>query len=134
MLFRYDFGEKLDTSKFKAQAEHYIGKIRPQLTYMLVIHSYELTVEISEHDDHPEQLISFKLVSVEKEKLVIKNKSNVYPLLDKRFKEFEIIKEIWTDLYDNVGYLRSNNKTYTVSKIIELVEFLFKVEKLKAFL
>jgi len=133
VLFRYDFGEKLDTTKFNVQAQHYIGQIH-QIDYRLVLPNYKLKIDISTPELQTQHLISVSLYSLTRdEDGEIKNEEIIYPLRDTRFKDFNIIKEIWTTS-DTLGGWISNSTAETVNKIIKLLTIVHKINNLRVFL
>jgi hypothetical protein len=134
MIIRYDFGKTLDVSKFKVQAEHYISQINP-LTYYLEIGNYELVVDVARIEDHSNHMAALEIFSLSKDadgEVLFKNKLN--PNSDTLFKEFKIIQEIFDNPNIKTGHFTSSSNKVSVEKIINLINILFKIEKLKVFL
>lgn len=134
MLFRYDFGEKLDITKFNVQARHYIGQIR-QIEYHLVLSHYKLVVNIDTPDGITSHLVTVKLSSLNRDKdNEIESEQTIYPLADARFQDLKIFQEIWADRYRLVGGWASNSSATTVDKIIVLLKIVHKINNLRAFI
>ena len=133
MLFRYDFAEKLDLSRFKKQASHYISTMR-EVTYNLFMPDYKMVVEIATPDNSTGHTISLTLYEIEKDKDGdIINERVIIPLIDTRFREISYIKDIFKiDHYK--AHFDSNSSTDTVEKICKLLKLIHKINNLKCFL
>lgn len=133
MLFRYDFGEKLDLTKFHKQAMHYIGTMR-ELTYELVLPDYKIHVEIVTLDNSNCHAVSLQFSDIfrDSDKEITGDKI-VIPLIDTRFKESKIIQELFT--IDNYkAYFDSNSTLDTVDKLSKVIKLVHKINHLKCFL
>ena len=134
MLFRYDFGKKLDVTKFRAQSQHYIAQMR-QVEYNLFLQNYKIIVSISTPDDCTAHLVSMSMYHIIRDEAgeIIKSEK-LFPSNDLRFKEFKIIKEIWKNPNYSLGNWDSGSVSNTTEKIISLLKIAHKIDNLKAFL
>lgn len=134
MLFRYDFGETLDVTKFRAQAQHYIAQMR-QVDYNLFLQNYKIIVNIFTPDDCTAHLVSVALYHIIRDECgEITKVELLFPSNDLRFKEFKIIKEIWEKPHYSFGNWDSGSVSNTTEKIISLLKIAHKIDNLKAFL
>lgn len=134
MLFRYDFGETLDITKFRMQAQHYIAQMR-QLEYNLFLQNYKIIVNISTPDGSTAHLVSVSIYHIDRdENGEITSTEKLFPGNDLRFKEFKIIKEIWGNPDYSLGDWASGSVSNTTEKIISLLKIAHKIDNLKAFL
>ena len=133
MLFRYDFGEKLDLTKFKKQAIHYIGTMR-ELTYDLVLPNYKLCVEITTPDNVNSHsvLLYFSDIFRDIDKEIIRE-NIIEPMTDTRFKEMKSIQELF-EIDNFKAYFVSHSTSETVEKLSKLIKLLSKLNNLKVFL
>lgn len=134
MLFHYYFlGDKLDLTKFRKQAIHYMERLR-QIQYGLFLPRYKVSVEIDGVDNSTEHMATITLADIvrDEDKNII-NILTVYPLLDTRFKESKDIKSIF-DINSYRGTFTSASVVHTVDKICSLIKYLYKIENLKVFL
>jgi hypothetical protein len=133
MLFRYDFGKKLDLSRFKKQAPHYILNMR-EVTYDLFMPDYKMIVEIATPDNctgHTGSLSLYDIIRDDDGDIV--SEHVIVPLIDTRFREIQSIKDIFKiDHYK--AHFDSNNATDTVEKICNLLKLIHKINNLKVFL
>jgi len=133
MLYRYDFGEKLDLSRFKKQAPHYINSMR-EVTYDLFMPDYKMSVEISTPDNSTGHIVSLSLYDLDRDDDgdIIRERV-IIPLIDTRFREIQPIKDIFKiDHYK--AHFDSNSSVDTVEKIAKLLKLLHKINNLKVFL
>ncbi len=132
MLYRYDFNEKLDLSRFRKQAAFYIGKMR-ELAYDLYLPNYKMRVEIARIDDSSSHISTIYFYQLERDgdgELV--NERIVIPLTDMRFKDLTIVKELFTT--DNYkAHYQSSSVESTVDKICAILKIIHKINNLKAF-
>lgn len=132
MLFRLDFKEKLDLSNFRKHAAHYIGKMR-ELTYHLVLPNYKILIEIASPDDQA-HLVTLSFFDIKRDQDgEMLSEHVIIPLVDTRFRETKIIKDIFpVDHYR--ATFSSTNKIVTVERICQLTKLVHKINHLKAFL
>jgi len=133
MKLRYDFGEKLDLSKFKKQAPHYIAQMR-ELNLEFYIADFRFSSEISTPDRQTAHLVSLSLEDIEKDEFgnLISSKT-IYPLQDTRFKEISDIQV----LFQNNTYkshFQSHSVDDTVNRLCLIIKLLHKINNLKVFL
>jgi hypothetical protein len=133
MLFRYDFGEKLDLSRFKKQAPHYISNMR-EVTYNLFMPDYKMVVEVATPDNSTGHIVSLSLFEIKRDgEGEITEEKVIVPLIDTRFREIQSIKDIFKiDHYK--AHFDSNNAIDTVEKICKLLKLIHKINNLKVFL
>lgn len=133
MIFRYDFGEKLDLSKFQKQAPYYIGRMR-QLTYHIFVKDYKIVADISTPDNSNIHNVSMTLFEIKRDNDgEIKSVSTIYPYMDLRFKELHDITNIFT-LDSHEAHFGSNNVARTVEELSAIIKIIHKINNLKAFL
>lgn len=133
MLFRYDFGEKLDLTKFIKQATHYIGTMR-ELAYDLYLSDYKMRVEVVTPDNSNSHTVTIFFYEIGRDpdgELV--GEKIIIPLIDTRFKELRDIKDVFK--IDNYkAHFDSNSAQFTVEKICKILKILYKINNLKVFL
>lgn len=133
MLFRYDFGQKLDLSRFEKQAPHYIGTMQ-ELTYHLVVGAYQITAEIATPDGSNSHHVTlwFSEITRDQDGEIINTKI-IIPLSDDRFQELSLIKELFN--IDNYkAFITSNDAKSTSETLCRLVKLLHKINGLLVFL
>lgn len=133
MLFTYDFAEKIDLSRFKKQAPHYIANMR-EVTYNLFLKDYKMVVEVATPDNCRGHIASLHLFQVKRDKEgEIIDETVIVPLLDTRFKELKCFQEIYKiDSYK--AHFDSNSAAETINKICTLLKIINKINNLKVFL
>lgn len=133
MQFRYNFGEKLDVSRFKKQAPHYISLAKP-VEYDLYLPHYRLRVEVNTPEDSNghDVLLSFSEITRDGDGEIIREHI-ISPANDSRFKEFREIKNIFT-VSDYKAAFNSNSSVDTVDKICSIIKILSKINNLTVFL
>jgi len=133
MLIRYDFGDKLDLSRFEKQVPQYIGTMR-EITYHIVLPHYMVNVEIVGVDDSPSHMSTIWLSEVWRdEDGEIKDTKIIVPYLDSRFKEIDFIKDKFQ--IDNYkAYIYSNSVQATTNMLCRIVKLVHKINGLTAFL
>ena len=133
MQFRYNFGEKLDVSRFKKSAPHYISLAKP-VEYDLYLPNYKIRVEV----DTPagttghNVLLNFSEI-VRDDGGEIIQEHIISPAHDSRFKEFREIKSIFT-VNDYKASFTSHSSVETVERICSILKILSKINNLKVFI
>jgi hypothetical protein len=140
MLFTYVFGEKLDLSKFRKQATHYISTI-PDVTYHLYLPIYKIHLEVSTPHTHNGHLITisiFELTRNEKKEII--RSELIHPLVNSCFQDIKAIQDIWMPA-PGTNYVpgsraafASNSVAESVEKICTVLKIVHKIDHLKAFL
>jgi hypothetical protein len=132
MLFRLNFDEKLDLSKFRQHAIHYIGRMR-EITYHLSLKNHKILLEIASSNDLDHIItVTFFDLKRDVDGEIIQERV-IIPMVDTRFKESNIIKELFP--VDNYrGTFESSKVKITVDKICELTKLIHKINYLKVFL
>jgi hypothetical protein len=136
MLIRYDIPEKLDLSKFRKQAEFYIGKMR-ELDYEFITKDYKVTIGISTPDDSNTHNVSIRIFDVKRDfDGEVLNYIGIQPLKDTRFCESSIIKSLFDpkDLYVYEAAFNSNSALDTTNKLADIIKLIHKLHSLRAFL
>lgn len=131
MIFRYNFGSKIDLSKFKKQADHYIRTI-PSINYHLFVSSYKLVVDINKEDfgfSCKTVLFDIKRDSEGE----VSDSSVIIPLNDVRFKDLRQIVSVYDDL-NHIGHFSASNPEDVSQSMCNLVKLLYKLNALSAFL
>jgi len=133
MNFRFDFGEKLDFSRFKRQAPHYISLAKP-LDYHFYLPHYKMSAEIrsSENNSGHVVLIRFWEIFKDKDGEIIDQRM-IYPLNDTRFQEIGDIKSLFGPNKHEAEF-ESFNSVNTVERICFLIKILSKINNLKVFI
>jgi hypothetical protein len=133
MQIRIEINEKLDLSKFRKQATHYLGQMR-ELSYHFYLPDYRVTVESVSPDDTTSHLITLWIEEIQRNSdYEITTCKTIIPIIDTRFKESKIIQELFP--YDHYRCsFQSNNTSDTVDKICQVVKLVYKINNLKAFL
>ena len=140
MLFRYDFDNKLDLSRFKKQAAHYIRSM-PEITYHLVVNDYKMVFDIrktkvtsdsAEAADHnfvtALQIFDLKRDSDHE----ISESKIVFPMNDPRFQEMEDFIKIFP-VDKATGEYLTKNADELIEKMSDFMKMLNKLNRLKAF-
>lgn len=131
-MFRYDFGEKLDLTKFKKQALYYIGT-SSEIRYQFYLKNYLMLADIGVHTNNSHKVkIQIKEIFRDQDK-EIENNSLIYPLRDTRFSSLSNIKEIYLN-DDSFAEFISNNVIFTINKIVSLLVVIHKINDLKIFI
>lgn len=134
MQIRYDFGEKLDITKFTKQAKHYIAQM-PNLEYHFVLPHYKMLSQIDAVDNSTAHLVNIRIFEIKRDKDgEIISQNIIRPYSDTRFKEIKIIQELYKNIYDDKVYWTSNSVAYTVDKIISLLKIIHKINNLQVFI
>ena len=135
MLFPYYFlDDKLDVTKFSKPATHYIGTMR-EISFHLFLRHYKMTVEIARLDNSTAHIATVFFSDIKRcEEGALTHEEAIFPLLDSRFKESDIVKAIFTVMDNYRGSFTSSSSKETVDKLCNLLKFIFKVDHLKAFL
>jgi hypothetical protein len=133
MIFRYDFGNKLDLNKFKSQSTHYITYIK-KMEYHLFIKNYKLIAEVSKSDISANHQINISIYDVIRDANGdILNSQSIIPLTDARFKELKEIINIFPESFNKGNFDASDSKSAS-DKICRMLNILFKLDKMKAFI
>lgn len=136
MEFRYDFGQKLDLSKFLKQGPYYIGLMR-EVTYSLYVADFIMRVEIARPANHNAHMVTIYFYEIKRdEDGEIISSEMIIPYHDLRFEGLLDIQEkqgLWSiDQYK--AHFDSNSAVQTVEKICKILKFIHKINNLKAFL
>jgi len=133
MKFRYDFGEKLDLSRFVKQAPHYINLGR-EIDFELYVHDFKINLNIATPDRQTAHTVSLFIEEIKRDTDGnIKSSRIVTPLTDTRFQEIQSIQAV----FDSTSYkchFNSNSSAATVDKICKILKLLHKINGLKAFI
>jgi hypothetical protein len=133
MQIRIDIKEKLDLSKFRKQATHYLGQMR-ELSYHFYLPNYRVLVESVSLDDTTAHLVTLWIEEIKRDTdYEILTGKAVIPIIDTRFKESKIIQELFPNDHYKSSF-QSNNTSDTVNKICQVVKLVYKINNLKAFL
>ena len=133
MLFRYEFGEKLDLHIFRKQANAYISNFR-ELSYHLVFPHYRIEVEIVSPDDSTAHLATIHFAEIKKDadgEIISANA--IFPHSNSLFQDIKSI----TDMFPMDHYkttIESHSVAKTVDTICHLAKFVHRINNLKAFL
>jgi hypothetical protein len=132
MNFRYDFGEKLDLSKFKKQALFYIST-QTEVVYSLIVSNFRINVTITtpENGNVHQVLISADEQTRDSNGGITCSK--VLQLAnDIRFKNNKYVIELF-QLNEYSAVFKSNCVQTTVDMLCDLVKLFHKINSLKVF-
>lgn len=133
MQIRYDFGEKLDVTKFVKQAKHYIAQM-PSIQYYFVLPHYKMVVQIDRQENVTSHLITVTFSKIWRDQDGEINSSElIYPAQDIRFKDLKIIQELWLSSADYSAKWSSNSVAHTVDKMVLLLKLIHKINNLQVF-
>ncbi len=130
MQIRYDFSEKLDLSRFKKQAPHYIGTMR-EMVYWFYLPDYRIEVQITCTDNTTNYLVKICIDEIVREYLSTKYYT-IHPDSDIRFADIKIIQNTFT--FGPYAELTSNDVKQITNTICDIVKVVHKINGLKAFL
>ena len=136
MLFTIHINNKLDLSKFRKQAAYYFSNwLDKEISYCFYLPNYKLTANTIYSKNKvlgSGYVVEFSFSEIIKDVGQVIIKENIiYPWNDVRFTDSEIIKLL---LFSNhVGIFNSNSVADVVDKICQIVTYLYKINKLKAF-
>lgn len=133
MKFRYDFAEKLDLSRFKKQALHYINVGR-ESTFELYVNDFKINVEIATFDGQDAHIASLYFEEIKRDldgEIISTN--IITPMIDLRFKDIENIKHIF-DESNYKSHFNYKSTTFLVDHICFIIKLLNKINSLKAFI
>jgi hypothetical protein len=134
MLFRYDFDNKLDLSRFKKQSLHYIGCM-PEVTYQLVVFDYNLTSHIKKikSEQGINYLSTIQLFDLKRDsENEISESKVILPMNDPRFQEMKDFIEIFS-MDKATGEYISETPEHIVNKLSQFIKMLNKLNMMKAF-
>jgi hypothetical protein len=131
MLFRYDFGIKLDLSRFRKSAAHYIASY-PENRFEIFINHFlvEFSTEPWAPSDHFVRLRTFDITK-DADGIVIK-KLALNLLTDSRFNSFPELQKLYS-IHSLEANFRSVSAEVTVDKICKVITLLHKISNLRAF-
>lgn len=133
MKFRYDFAEKLDLTRFKKQAPHYISLGR-ESSFEIYVRDFRINVEIATPDNQNAHQVILGIEEIKRdEDGEIITAKIIYPNSDTRFKEIKDIQKIFNGA-DYKSYFNSNSSTMTVDNISNVIRIVHKINNLKAFI
>jgi hypothetical protein len=138
MLFRYDFDNKLDLSRFQKQALHYMGTM-PEVTYHLFVFDYKMIVDvrktmpINSKGIEPCYLVSLQIFDLKRDQdnEIIESKS-ILPMNDPRFNEMKDFTQIFS-LDHATGDFTCDKVEIIVEKISKMIKMFNKLNTMKAF-
>lgn len=142
MQLRYDFGEKLDLSKFRKQSLYYIKNVG-SVQYQLFLPDYKVTVEIvkaTSEISHKQVALSIYEISRDIAGEIVSVRT-LSPMNDTRFKEIKTIQELWEPMPlgpglppSMVAEFVSDDPAIIVNRICDLIKIVHKINSLKVFL
>ena len=133
MQFRYDFGDKLDLTKFRKQAEHYIGTMQ-RLTYIFFVKDFKVMADIVTPDGCNGHMVTISIREISRDADgELTDQSSIIPLNDLRFKQIKEIKEVFI-IDQPEGNFDSNSVTNTINKICCILNIVQRINNLRAFL
>jgi hypothetical protein len=133
MLFTIHIDEKLDLTKFRKQAMHYIGKMR-EITYHIYLPNYKVVAEIVSVEDSSKHLVSMWITELLRDKdKEITGEKVVIPVSDSRFRDIKDVQSIFP-IDDYKSLFESSSVLDTVNKICNLTKLAFKINNLLAYL
>lgn len=127
MQFRYDFGEKLDLSKFRKQAKHYS---KYQSEYLLVLGEFLLIANFE--SNNRVQLTAFDITKDADGN--ISKKKFIFLAEDNRFQEFKDVRYFTENNSAHPFTIEKQVDAETIDRICNLIKVFHKVNGLKAFL
>lgn len=133
MRFTIQIGEKLDLSKFRKHATHYIGQMR-EIEYHIYLPDYRIIVKLATPDDSNSHIGSLWIEDLKRDQdnEIIKFHL-IFPCLDTRFKEIKDI-QIWFPNDEFRSHINSNSTAETADKICRVVKLVHKINGLRVFL
>lgn len=133
MLFSIHIGDKLDLSKFRKQAVHYIGQMR-EVTYDIYSFDYKMIVACKTSESSTAHEVTIRIEELKRDAdKEITMSSIICPLNDTRFNEIKIIQDIFTIPGSQTAKFSSNSVSHTVDRICSLIKIIHKINGLKAF-
>lgn len=133
MIFRYDFGKKLDLSKFQQHSIHYITHLK-QINYHLFVYNYKLIADVVKTELDPCYQITVSIYDVIRDADGdVTNSNAIMPLNDLRFKEIKEIVKIFPEDHCK-GMFCSDNSNQISDKICNLLKVLSRINKLSLFI
>jgi hypothetical protein len=133
MQFTIQVGEKLDLSKFRKHATHYIGQMR-EIYYHIYLPDYRVMVELTTPDDSNSHMGDLWIEDIERDQdNEIIGCKIIYPNVDTRFKEIKDIQILFPSSYWK-SQINSNSVTETVDKICRVVKLVHKINGLLIYL
>lgn len=138
MELRYDFGDKLDLSKFRKQLHHFISVLHleedPQLHLHVYVKYYKIYFLISQKNnsnEHSTLIRIFDYASNLNGDII--SYSCIVPSKDLKLKSFsDIINLFQVDCSD--GLFNSNSVDYTIRILCKIINICSKINSLKVFL
>lgn len=135
MNFRYDFGQKIDLTKFRKQALHYI-KASSENSWEFYISDYRIcftSVRIANES------YTFQLEIQELKRDGdgnISDRINVRPMTNTKFMDAQCFHVFFdpNNKYQITSSIDSSDVEFIVDSLITAIKYLFKIEKLKVFL
>lgn len=134
MFLRYDFGEKLDLSKFRKQCKYYIDQ-NYEMRYWMIFPRYKMVVDITKFKEslavHQVDLAIYDIVK--KDDGTVIGEASIAPASDDRFKSFESVRQIFMPNLNKTSF-GCNNSDVIADKICSIIKIVHKIDGLKAFL
>jgi hypothetical protein len=131
MLFRYDFGEKIDLSKFKKQVPYFISK-SDVTSFDIYFKDYSIKFEIFYDHILYKIITDIYLLNKDIDGKII-NHEIIFPLEDYKFMNFKEIKEFFLPTaYRSVKNFSDIKEM--VDKIAAIIRIIHCVNNLKTFL
>lgn len=137
MIFRYDFGEKLDLSRFRKQAGSYIKRFQfHSVESPLEFHFYTTDFKIVlETEPTAEGLFKNKLsfFSIKRDADgQVKTTVALFPIGDSRFDSFKDVQSLFVQYSNKTEFTSSIEDTVEIS--CTFIKIVHKINHLKAFL
>lgn len=133
MIIRYDFGEKLDLSRFQKQAPRQIGSMR-QVTFNFYIKDYLIFADIVTPDDLNTHQVCIKLYRITRNQdKEITRTDIIIPQQDTQFKNIQNIAGLFA-ANSHQSFFDSNSVDQTVDCLSTFIKTFYKIDGLKVFL
>jgi hypothetical protein len=132
MIFRYDFGDKLDLSKFRKQAEHYLSRM-PNIQYDIFTKDYYISIVAKTEEDSRLQIIYISINDVSRDLGEITYCKAVVPTNDTRFQGFKDLVALYDPGYTAAVITNYNSKD-TTNILCDIIKIVHKINSLKVFI
>lgn len=133
MIIRYDFGEKLDLTRFQKQAIRQIGTMQ-RLIYHIFVKDYKLVIDIATPDDVTSHEVSISIFEIKRDaEGEITQAWQINPYIDTRFQDISSVMDLF-EQDSMIAHYESNNVSKTIQDICLLIKLIHKINNLKVFL
>jgi hypothetical protein len=133
MLFTIHIGDKLDLTKFRKQAEHYIATMS-EVVFDMVLPHYRVRVEIAGMENTTKHTVTMWISSLERDQdQEIIQEWAIFPLSDVRFKDSQLIQELFEPGHHYKSFRDSSSVAQTVDKMCHIIKMVHKIQSLQAF-